>query len=80
MFRVRIRTDLPVTELYVPDELLPPEQVAQRLGKTVSTLKTWRRLGTGPPYYARLKPLRYSARGLERWLDSQLSGSRVLKG
>jgi predicted site-specific integrase-resolvase len=54
------------------DRLLRPDQVARALGVAVSTLRQWRRSGTGPPAFAlpagRSRRWRYPASGVERYI------------
>ncbi|GGV06252.1 hypothetical protein GCM10010495_17960 [Kitasatospora herbaricolor] len=57
------------------DESLTPAQAAVLVNVTEKTLSNWRYLGVGPTY-RKLSPgrggrVRYSRRGVEKWLDAQ---------
>ncbi len=51
-------------------------QAAQHLGVSPHTLRTWRRLGTGPRYMKLGRAVRYQPRDL----DSYLAAAGVVKG
>jgi predicted DNA-binding transcriptional regulator AlpA len=52
------------------DDRLRPEQVAELLGVTVSTLKNWRSQGKGPAFY-RLGRIFYSRQDVYAWIASR---------
>ena len=54
--------------------LLSPHQAAARLGISATTLKRMRLRGDGPPFLRlSARVVRYSADGLQRWLDRRTS-------
>jgi predicted DNA-binding transcriptional regulator AlpA len=57
------------------DELLTEQQVADMLKVSRSTVRSWRRAGTGPPVvYAGRFP-RYWRLGVERWLTTRVAST-----
>lgn len=51
--------------------LIDVEAVAKLLGVTRQTLYNWRREGSGPPWIAVGRAIRYSRADLEAWLAAQ---------
>jgi hypothetical protein len=51
---------------------LTPEQLAERLGKPVGTLKRWRRTRTGPPFMHVGRDVRYRLTDVEAWEKTRL--------
>jgi len=47
------------------------EEQAQRLGRTVRTLRLWRQQRKGPPWASDGKYVRYREGGDEAWLESR---------
>lgn len=58
------------------DRKLAPEEVSEILAVDRRTLQSWRQAGTGPPAVRMGKYLRYSAAGLQKWLEDRESESR----
>jgi excisionase family DNA binding protein len=54
--------------------LLTPEEVSDYLAVPLGTLANWRYQGRGPAYVRLGKHVRYRARDLTDWIESQLAG------
>lgn len=51
------------------DELLTPTETAARLKVAVNTLRDWRRLGKGPPFFKKGNLVRYKTSDVESWIQ-----------
>lgn len=51
----------------MPSELLTPDEAAEWLRVSPSTLANWRYLRTGPPYLRQGRVVRYRADALTAW-------------
>jgi len=51
---------------------LTPEQLSERLGKPVGTLKRWRRIRYGPPFMYIGRDVRYRLADVEAWEKTRL--------
>lgn len=58
---------------HFPD-LLPPAEVARRLGVHPETLRRWRLAGDGPPVARLGGRWRYPAAALRRWVEGRTRG------
>jgi predicted DNA-binding transcriptional regulator AlpA len=57
------------------DELLNENQVAQRLGVSIATVRRWRAHKTGPRFRKIAgASVRYPSDDLKRWIEAQPSG------
>jgi hypothetical protein len=62
----------------VLDDWLSEEATAAAVGKTVRTLRKWRRIGTGPPYTFFGRTIRYRKDGLaEHYRRSEITPVRT---
>jgi hypothetical protein len=65
----------------VLDDWLDESQTARELGKTVRTLRQWRRQGKGPPYALFGRTVRYNRAALvEFYRSKQVMPVRTRKG
>jgi hypothetical protein len=55
--------------------ILTPEEAAAFIGFAVRTLKNWRRLEQGPPWFAVHGKPRYLVKDLEAWVESHAAQS-----
>jgi excisionase family DNA binding protein len=51
---------------------LTTEELAERLGVSVTTVRTWRRDGLGPPYIRVGSVIRYRETEVDKWERAQL--------
>lgn len=54
--------------------LWTPDQCAEVLGVSVTTLKKWRHERSGPPFYRVGRLIRYNNREVARWLVARRRG------
>lgn len=55
-------------------ELLNENQVAQRLGVSIATVRRWRSQKTGPKFRKLGASVRYASDDLKSWIEAQPSG------
>jgi predicted DNA-binding transcriptional regulator AlpA len=58
-------------------ELLNENQVAQRLGVSIATVRRWRGHNAGPRFRKIGASVRYAADDLKAWLEAQPSGGAI---
>jgi predicted DNA-binding transcriptional regulator AlpA len=59
-------------------ELLNENQVAQRLGVSIATVRRWRSLSTGPRFRKiGASSVRYASDDLKAWIESRPSGGET---
>ncbi len=57
------------------DQLMTPEQIAEKLGVKLSTVYNWTHIGFIP--YTKLgRLLRFRERDIDKWLDKKSDGGR----
>lgn len=65
------------TDLQIPDPLLTPTQVAERLNVSRRVLYHWRDRGGGPPSFRVGAAVRYRTSAVEGWLAAQEQAEQV---
>jgi predicted DNA-binding transcriptional regulator AlpA len=58
----------------LPEALLKERELARILGLSLTSLRRWRLIGRGPRYLKLGAAVRYQAKDVSAWLDSQARG------
>lgn len=53
-----------------PFEIMSPKEAAEYIGRSVSTLREWRKSGEGPPWIRRGRIIEYRRDKIDEWLDA----------
>lgn len=57
--------------------LMTMQQVSARLGVSIDTLRTWRKVGTGPPSARIGRVVRYRTGDVAAWVDAHFDDAPV---
>jgi predicted DNA-binding transcriptional regulator AlpA len=60
----------------MPDQMLTPNELAERLVRSEKSLEAWRASGTGPAYVRVGRQIRYRERDVEAWLQANTVPTR----